>query len=470
MGTWASHPIATSRASATPGILFRSCGRLRGCDGDMTVKVSVAPTTAAETEAARHVACSLKTSAKSVSSESLPENSIKRAVVYKIHLNSGPETGNRVDDYPKSVAGARSLLGESIDRELARSGRNKECNRICSRIITSVRVLTRRDRLCVALQSVFQWVAADLDVELRERVIKIWSDLDRDRVSVNCDCRSSDERAARTGVARSGAGVYVERCRCSVRVRSVGPSPSSEVIATEVDRIKIHLVKLIRKRILATFTVIHTSVVSTAEFVAGAAKSFSECAAVSRGVTRITNALGLVDRNNARIDQNFALFGIAARLFGVVASLSSRGSFGNSARNADTGFVACGVEGAAISAIPTGRLRAIRTSHTLPVCIADFIVGAACVNASVGFFQLLFLLFLLFLLALLDAAFGVIGGVSVGGSPSGSPSGGLSASVTGCEGERGVDRIGMDRDVSGGRRSDRSRGPSGRRRKTNILG
>jgi hypothetical protein len=44
LGTWASHPIATSRASATPGVLFRSCGRLRGCDGDMTVKVSVAPT------------------------------------------------------------------------------------------------------------------------------------------------------------------------------------------------------------------------------------------------------------------------------------------------------------------------------------------------------------------------------------------------------------------------------------------
>ena len=42
---------------------------------DMTVKVSVAPTTAAETEA--DVACSLKTSAKSVSSESLPENSTK---------------------------------------------------------------------------------------------------------------------------------------------------------------------------------------------------------------------------------------------------------------------------------------------------------------------------------------------------------------------------------------------------------
>ena len=92
-----------------------------------------------------------------------------------------------MDDYPKLFAGALSRLGESIDRELARSGRNRECNHLFSRIriITSVRVLPRRDRLCVTLQSVFQWVAADLDVELRERVTGIWDpcDLDRDRVS-----------------------------------------------------------------------------------------------------------------------------------------------------------------------------------------------------------------------------------------------------------------------------------------------
>ena len=42
--------------------------------------------------------------------------------------------------------------------------------------------------------------------------------------------------------------------------------------------------------------------------------------------------------------------------------------------------------------------------------------------------------------------------------------------VGACKVQRGVRQCGMDRDVSGGRRSDRSRGPSGRRRKTNILG
>ena len=46
-----------------------------------------------------------------------------------------PRAGNRVDDYPKFVAGAHSSLGESIDREnrkLGFSNREVNCDR-CSR-------------------------------------------------------------------------------------------------------------------------------------------------------------------------------------------------------------------------------------------------------------------------------------------------------------------------------------------------
>ena len=87
-----------------------------------------------------------------------------------------PRAGNRVDDYPKFVAGAHSSLGESIDRENRKLGfSNREVNRDrCSRQnqisngIFHNRVLTRRDCRSNTVQGVLLWVAADLDVVLGE--------------------------------------------------------------------------------------------------------------------------------------------------------------------------------------------------------------------------------------------------------------------------------------------------------------